>query len=110
MVFLQRKTCFENFSTCSLFELADGHEFGGMSGSPEALGQWHFSLWYYVLRAMISVICLAAGLGFLAGRFSFGPRNPGRECEAQEPQEVPFQDEADGGDLGEDHIGESASD
>ncbi len=99
------KSVLRVLSTCSLLELADGYEIDGMSPSPEALGQWS-----YVLRAMILVICLAAGFGFLAGRISFGRRTPVRDAEVQEPQEVPFQGEADGGDLGEDQIGETASD
>ena len=92
-------------STCSLLELADGYEVDGMSPSPEALG-----LWSYVFRAMILAICFAVGFVFLAGVISFGRRNPVRDAEVQEPQEVPFQDEADGGDLGEDQTGETASD
>ena len=75
-------------STCSLLEIADGYEVDGMSPSPEALG-----LWSYVFRAMILAICLAIGSGFLAGRNSFGRRNPVRDAEVQEPQEVPFQDD-----------------
>ena len=81
-------------STCSLLELAVGYEVDGMSPSPEALG-----LWSYVFRAMILAICLAVGFGFLAGRISFGRRYSVRDAGVQEPQEVPFQDEADGGDL-----------
>ncbi len=92
-------------STCSLLELADGYEVDDMSPSPEALG-----LWSYVFRAMILAICLSVGFVLLAGRISVGRRNPVRDAEVQEPQEVPCQDEADGGDLGEDQTGETASD
>ena len=99
------KAFFKVLSTCSLLELADGVEISVMSPEPEALGQWHFGgWWYYVLQAMIAILCMAAGFGFLAGRGFF--RRHGQQVEGQplEQQEVPFHDEADAGESAEDRL------
>ena len=85
-------------STCSLLELADCDEVVFMSPEPEALGR--FSWWYVVLRAMIGLLCVVAGVGYLVTegiiRLRGGGLNVNEQQQDVAQSAVAVEDEVDG--------------
>ena len=79
-------------STCSLLELADSDEMVIMSPEPEALGQWHFKWWYFVLRGMVALLCMVVGFSFLAARGFFNRCGQAVRGQPVEQPEVPVED------------------
>ena len=69
--------------TLSTYSLMDST--GCMSPKTEALGQWQFDSWYFVLRVMLALLCVVAGFGYLVTKGIIRLRGRGLNVNEEQP-------------------------